>query len=114
MIDLKRAEAKADATGHRAWVQADGSIKVARVTEPGKVHRVRYFVSGSFIHFTCTCPSGQQREHELIPCWACIVAGKRLVREGIAIRTEGGTFAPVLKQMTIDPEPDPLRGLPRA
>lgn len=111
----ERCLERAVASGHYTWVQDDGSIKVASDSEPGVARRVTFESNGSFIHFHCTCPAGYHHREELVCCKHAALAGKRLVREGLAIQTEGGIFCVPPEQQKLiqyDLPADPFHGLP--
>lgn len=80
------AEVRAVEEGHRAFVQPGGWIKVVSDSRPNTSYSVTFHatVSGT-IHFHCTCPSGVNRPHKLVPCKHAALAGRRLEREKIAI-----------------------------
>lgn len=114
MTYAQRCFERAKASGHKTWVQEDGSIKIASDSEPGTARRVTFESNGSFIQFHCTCPAGYHHRYELVPCKHAALAGDRLVREELAIRTEGGIFCvppEQLKALQYDGPENPLEGL---
>lgn len=112
----KRCLQRAIESGHYAWVREDGSILVASDSEKGIARRVTFVALGDFIQFDCTCPAGKYHAGELVPCKHSAVAGRRLVREGLAIYS-GGIFCVAPKQEALIETPkssNPLVGLPTA
>lgn len=93
MTDLTyefRCEVRAVEEGHRAFVRPGGSIRVKSDSQEGVSYEVTFHttVTGA-IHFHCTCPSGQNRSHKLVPCKHAALAGRRLEREKIAVWNDG-------------------------
>lgn len=112
MTYAERALERAKASGHRTWIQDDGSIKIASDSQPGVARRVTFEQSGTFIQFHCTCPAGQHRRYELVPCKHAALAGDRLLREGLAVRSGGGIFCVPPEQLAVlGPQRSPLEGL---
>ncbi len=115
MTYAQRCLQRAEQSGHRTWVQADGSIKIASDSERGVARHVTFEQNGTFIQFHCDCPAGIYRDDELVPCKHSALAGRRLVREGLAVQVEGGIFCVPREQLEVlkHAHPaDPLEGLP--
>lgn len=91
------ADARAVASGHHAWIQDGGAIKVASNTygAEGKHYLCTFHTSSDgFVTFTCT-PRGAQafRDDHLyaesgkpgvVPCFHCALAARSLRRHGLA------------------------------
>ena len=77
--------------GHHAFFIAgpDRRFECVSDSKPG----VRYSLQaearsgpdGFVIHVSCSCPSGQNRDHLPIPCRHAAGIARRLVREGLAV-----------------------------
>jgi hypothetical protein len=87
------AEMRAVEQGHRARLQADGSILVKSDSQGGS-YRVRvHGVEDGVLVFDCTCPSGDYRAYLPVPCKHAALVGRRLEREGRAT-WQNGTWRP--------------------
>lgn len=111
------AEQRAIEEGHRAWVKKGGGvIEVVSDSQPGVRYSIVFdVVAGDFIHFHCTCRSGECRPHLLVPCKHSTLAGRRLEREGF-VEWHDGRFVLAAK-LRLDRPPitlpdNPLEGLP--
>lgn len=106
---------RALASGHKTWIQQDGSIKIASDSEPGVARHVTFEQNATFIQLHCDCPAGTFHEAELVPCKHAALAGRRLVKEGLAVQVEGGIFCVAPEQLEVtkfDHPEDVLEGLP--
>lgn len=110
------AEVRAVEEGHHAFVQPGGSCEVKSDSHPDLRYTIRFFGrSSGMIWFTCTCPSGQNRNHLPVPCKHSALVARRLVREKLAVLREGlwwvSEHAASLIPPTNLPE-DPFAGVP--
>lgn len=112
---ILRAEARAVESGHHAWLNDDGSIRVVSESEPEKRRRVTFEDVGGVIRFHCDCPAGEHRR-ELVPCWHAALAARRLEREGMAEWRYGifYTAEHLRPRLPVMSPADPLEGLPHA
>lgn len=86
---IERCEARARKSKHRAWINADGSVRIHSATEPNLWHTVTFAVVGAeVVRFRCTCEAGQNRP-EIVPCWHSAKAAFRLEREGLILKRGG-------------------------
>lgn len=94
-VDPIAAEARALEEGHHARMNDDGSLSVKSDSRRDVTYRITFsigswFVAGDMaVKFSCTCPSGQARPDELVPCKHAALAGRRLEREGLAVWKHG-------------------------
>lgn len=87
----ERCFQRAQEAGHYAWIQEDGSMKIASDSEPGVARRVTFDEHSGLIRFSCDCPAGQHRR-DFIPCKHAARAALRLQREGMAVLRYGQVY----------------------
>lgn len=120
-VDPLAAEIRAIEEGHRAFLNDDGSLSVKSDSRDGVTYRITFSIGGHFVggemavKFSCSCPSGQSRPSEIVPCKHASLAGRRLEREGLAI-WKGGIFVASPKARReyvkkVNAPDDPLEGL---
>jgi len=77
--------------GHHAFFVAgpDRRFECVSDSRPGVRYQLqaeaRSSHDGFVIHVSCSCPSGQNRDHLPIPCRHAAGIARRLVREGLAV-----------------------------
>lgn len=107
------AETRAVEEGHRAFVQQDGSVRVASDSQPGKWYRVTFVgTSDGMIAWSCD-PRGEQAYSDdhlhvdsrdgVVPCKHAAVAARRLERERMAMLDVEGRW--VLHPAFVPPTP---------
>lgn len=108
---ILRAEQRAVESGHHAFANDDGSIRVVSESEPDKRRRVTFEDVAGVIRFSCDCPAGEHRR-EMVPCWHAALAARRLEREGLAEWRDGLFYTPdhLRPRLPLN-RPSPLEGL---
>ena len=85
-------ETRAVEEGHRAYHTPTGALTVVSDSRPGVTWTVTFHAgTDGTVRFACTCPSGRYRGHRHdVPCKHAALAGRRLERERLAVRTPAG------------------------
>lgn len=103
-----KAERKGMEIGAYAWKNPNGTFTVRSATRPDLRHDVMpYYLPTGAIRLECGCESGEASQLSLVPCWHATRVGRRLEREGIAIRGKYGWYLkdPSAKGIPGDPFP---------
>jgi len=86
------AEQRAVEEGHLARKSGVNNVFLVKSDTSPSTYEVSWIVLGyldNLVHFSCTCKSGQNRQHLPIPCKHAALVGRRLEREKIARWIDG-------------------------
>ena len=93
---VARREQAAKESGHRSWLNPDGTFRVKSKSDPSKWRDVRcldYVEPGGLVVLSCSCPAGVNRSQMPESCWHEARTAQRLRREGLAVqRGDGLTY----------------------